>query len=321
MPSVPSAPGAAELGRKYPAEILGIGFPYIPALPPDLYRVGLLDFVEVTPETLCRVRRDGQVSSMDLIPDRVDIAKQRCGELPIVVHGVELSIGSAGQCSSAYLDMLERFQALWPFYWHSEHLSYQTIPGEDGAPLDIGVPLPLPGTEEAVNLVARRAFAIGRHYGVPFLLENPAHYLADLPYDREIADEFGLMTTILDRGGCGQLLDLHNLYCNAINFGYDMFSAIDRIELDRVIEIHVAGGRRQDGFWMDAHDSRVPAPVWDLLEYTLPRCRNAAGVVFELLEAYASNLSLEEIAQELIRLREVWRRLHPRLTERISHSQ
>ena len=311
MLSVPSTPGAATPGTGFFPEIRGIGFSHIPVLPSDLYRAGLLDFVEITPETLCRVRRDGSALSMDFIPERVERAQERCGELPIVVHGVELSIGSARHCNNAYLDMLDRLQAFWPFLWHSEHLSYQTIPGDDGAPLDIGVPLPLPGTAEVVDLVATRAAAIRHRYGVPFLLENPAHYLTGLPYDPQIADEFGLMAAIIERGGCGQLLDLHNIYCNAINFGFDMFAAIDQMKLDHVIEIHVAGGRWQDGFWMDAHDSLVPTPVWDLLEYTLPRCRNVAGIVFELLEAYVSELSADAIADELRRAREVWRRCHP----------
>jgi uncharacterized protein len=56
-----------------------------------------------------------------------------------------------------------------------------------------GVPFPLPPTREAAELVAGRAASIQRRYGVPFLLENPAHYLANLPADPDISDEFGLM--------------------------------------------------------------------------------------------------------------------------------
>jgi uncharacterized protein (UPF0276 family) len=141
----------------------------------------LLDFVEITPETLCRARRDGKALSIDPVPDKLERARAICGELPIVVHGVELSIGSALHWNASYLDMLDRFQAIWPFHWHSEHLTYQTIPGDDQGPLSTGVPLPLPGTTEVVHLVGARAAAIRRRYGVPFLLENPAHFLTRLP--------------------------------------------------------------------------------------------------------------------------------------------
>jgi uncharacterized protein (UPF0276 family) len=310
MPTVPTAPGSAVAGTTF-SKPLGIGFPYISVLPPELYRPGLLDFVELTPDTLCQARRDGAVTRLDLAPERLERARKVCGALSVVVHGVELSIGSAQHWNVAYLDMLDRLQACWPFVWHSEHLSYQTIPGENGAPLDIGVPLPLSGTWEAVGLVAERAAAIRQRYGVPFLLENPAHYLIDLPYEREIEDEIGLMTQITARSGCGQLLDLHNLYCNSVNLGFDPSAAIERTALGRVIEIHVAGGSWRDGFWMDAHNGRVPDPVWELLAYTLPRCPNIAGVVYELLEDYAPRLGVEAIEQELTRARYLWERHGP----------
>ena len=137
--------------------------------------------------------------------------------------------------------------------------------------MNTGVPLPLPATAEAAALVARRARDIQQRYGVPFLLENPAHYFSDLPAEPEVGDEFGLMNRILALSGCRQLLDLHNLYCNAINFDFDPVAALDRVCLERVGEVHVAGGSWRDGFYMDAHDGRVPEPVWDLLDLTLAR--------------------------------------------------
>jgi len=134
-----------------------------------------------------------------------------------------------------------------------------------------GVPLPLPPTEEAARLVAVRAAAIRDRYGVPFLLENTAYYLPDLPADPEIGDEFGLMDRIEALSGCRRLLDLHNLYCNALNFGFAPKSALTRIPLDRVLEIHIAGGSWCEGFYMDGHNGRVPGPVWELLELALSR--------------------------------------------------
>ena len=89
---------------------LGIGLPYFQDLPPEIYRGGAIVFVEVTPEVLCRERRGG---ALDLLPDKLAVARETCGALPIVVHGVELSIGSAHGCNAAYLDLLDRFQASW----------------------------------------------------------------------------------------------------------------------------------------------------------------------------------------------------------------
>lgn len=286
---------------------LGIGLPYFQQLPPEIYNGGVVDFVEVTPETLCRERRGGR---LELLPNRLKRAQDVCGAVPIVVHGVELSIGSAHGCNSTYLEMLDRFQNLWPFQWHSEHLGFQTI-GEDAHTLNTGVPLPMPATVEAAQLVAGRSAAIKQRYGVPFLLENAAHYLPELPSDPEIGDDVGLMNAICEHGGCLQLLDLHNIWCNAVNHHLDPYAMIDRMRLDRVGEIHVAGGSWQEGFWMDAHDSGVPEPVWELLEYTLPRTPQVGGVVFEVLEVHVPRLGTDLIVNELGRARDIWNRCRP----------
>jgi uncharacterized protein (UPF0276 family) len=285
---------------------LGIGFPYIAALPADLYRTGLVDFVEITPETICRQRGTGTAAEIEIIPSQMALARRTCVGLPMVIHGVELSIGSAHGWNDAYLKMLDDFQTAWSFVWHSEHLGFQTIPGDHNSTLEIGIPLPLPATKEAVELVASRSAAILKRYGVPFLLENPAHYFSDFPSDPEIDGDIGLLHAITEHSGCRLLLDLHNIYCNAINHGFDPFMAIARMPLSRVVEIHIAGGSWRDGFWMDAHDGRVPARVWELLEYTLPITPNVAGEVFEVLEQHAVRLGAAAIEAELKRAREIW---------------
>jgi uncharacterized protein len=289
---------------------LGIGFPYIAELPSDLYGSGLIDFVEVTPETICRQRASAQTVAYELVPEQFAQARQTCAELPVVVHGVELSIGSAHGWNAAYLDMLDAFQARWPFVWHSEHLSFQTIPGEDGASLEVGVPLPVPPTNEAADLIAKRSAAILRRYGVPFLLENAAYYISELPRDPEIGDDIGLIDAVMRRSGCFFLLDLHNVHCNAVNHRLDPFALLDRTPLDRVVEIHVAGGASHDGFWMDGHNGPVTPEVWELLEYTLPRARNVAGVVFEMLGDFAVRFGVEAIGEELRRAAKIWHRFH-----------
>ena len=295
---------------------LGVGFGYIAGLPSALYDPDLLDFIEITVETLCRPRPAGRTTALIPVPERMERVREAAARLPVTVHGVELSIGSFHGMNTACLEMLDGFQFEVPFLWHSEHLGFQTTLGPDGTVRETGVPLPMPPTEEAARLVAGRAASIQARYGVPFLLENPAHYLRALPDDPGITDEFGLMARILELSGCRQLLDLHNLYCNAINFGFDASRALDRIALDRVGEIHIAGGSWMDGFYMDAHDGRVPEPVWDLLEQALARAPNTGGVVFEMLEDHAHRLGPDAIARELERARRVWR--HHRIRDAVA---
>src|SRR5690349_7670086 len=96
--------------RGSPVPPLGIGFTYIAGLPPDLYDGRLLDFVEVTPETLCRTRQIGGGQAIRIVPAQLELAQATCGHIPITVHGLELSIGSAHGMNEAYLQMLDQFQ-------------------------------------------------------------------------------------------------------------------------------------------------------------------------------------------------------------------
>jgi len=139
---------------------LCIGFPYMAVMPPEVYRSGLIDFVELTPETLCRERCEAGRVAFELVPQQVRLAQQTCQGLPMIVHGVQLSIGSAHGWNGAYLDMLEQLQQSWPFLWHSEHLSFQTIVDGTGEMLETGVPLP--NSVEAVNIIVERTAAIAR---------------------------------------------------------------------------------------------------------------------------------------------------------------
>lgn len=298
---------AAASGRPEP---LGVGFGCHLALPPALYTADLLDFVEITPEIFHREEiADGTIR---LVPDSVqyDAAQRRCEGLPTIMHGISLSIGSAHGMYEPALGMMDRLCHDWPFRWYSEHLQFQNVLSDEGRPIGTGVPFPLPPTNEAAVMVAARAESIQRRYGVPFLLENPAHYLKDLPADPDIGDEFGLMDRIIDLSGCLQLLDLHNIVCNGRNLGFDAVAALDRVRLDRVGEVHVAGGSWREGFYMDAHDGAVPEEVWDLLELTLARAPWIGGVVFEILDEYLGRLGPDGVVAQLERARTIWRRHH-----------
>ncbi|MBL9107279.1 MAG: DUF692 family protein [Myxococcales bacterium] len=267
--------------------------------------VGDLDYIEVTPEHLCRERLVGARRAMCFVPGALAATFARGAGLPFVAHGVELSIGSAGGWNPAYVDMLDELWATRPFAWHSEHLGFLLAPGDaPGATRYAGVPLPLPTTDEALDLVAPRAAALVERYPVPFLLENGVHYLPRLPGAR---DELEFLDALCERSGCDLLLDLFNFTCNAHNHGFDPLEALARLRLDRVVEIHVAGGATHDGYLLDAHSGAVPADVWPLVDHVVAGAPRLAGITFEILEDGVARLGVAGIREQLARARESWR--------------
>jgi uncharacterized protein (UPF0276 family) len=288
---------------------LGIGWSYFPTNTSVNQSVrDLVDFAEVSPDTLCREFQTESGVQLRLQPALLESALRTLEGLPVTVHGLELSIGSARGWNESYVTMLDEFRQLQAFAWHSEHLGYLWTTGLDGEPLNAGVPLPLPFTREAVDLVAGRADLLAKRYATPFLLENAVYYFPDLLADPGW-DEITFLNALVDSSECGLLLDLFNLYCNSLNHGFDLIGALQRLRLDRVVEVHVAGGKWADGFLLDGHCNTVPQPVWAALEWLLPRARNLGGVVYEVLEPAIPLVGVQSIRDQLIRLRSTWSQL------------
>jgi uncharacterized protein len=288
-----------------PPTRLGVGLTYQRGLRPVFAECpGLIDFFEVSPDLLCR-EHGPEGGALRLDPKLLAEALDCCAGRPVVVHGLGLSIGSAAGWNEGYLTALDRFHSRRAFAWHSEHLGFLTAAGPGGRPLHAGVPLPLPFTEEALDLLAPRAAALGRRYGVPFLIENLTYYLPGLPADGG-RDEVAFLNDLAERSGCGLLLDLYNFHCNAVNFDFDPFEALGRLRLDRVAEVHLAGGAARDGFLLDVHSDAVPEPVWALFEWVAPRAPRLAGVVYELMEQALKVVGVDGVRRQLERVRQVW---------------
>ena len=285
---------------------LGIGLNYQPGVRTALGALGdLIDFFEISPDLLCRERMQGAERVLDYHPALLDEALQSTADRPLVVHGLGLSIGSAAGWNEGYLRILDELYARRPFLWHSEHLAFLLTTNSKGQPLHTGVPLPLPFTDEALELLTPRAAALGSRYSAPFLLENFTYYLPDLPSD-DGRDEVSFLNDLTERSGCGLLLDLYNFYCNAINFGFDPYGALQRLRLDRVVEIHIAGGANYDGFQLDVHSKAAPEAVWELLEWVAPRAPHLAGIVYEVMEQALTLVGVNGIRSQLARAHEIW---------------
>lgn len=293
-----------------PPPRLGVGITYL-ANATAAMRVAqeLVDFFELSPDLLAREEGRGLGRRLIPQPELLERALRDTAGRPLVVHGLGLSIGSAHGWDTGYLELLDAVHARRPFVWHSDHLGFMVVRTPEGEELHTGIPLPMPFTEESLALLVPRGAALTQRYGVPFILENLTYYLPGLPSEGG-RDEVAFLNDFVERSGCGLLFDLYNFHCNALNLGFDAREALSRLRLDRVVQVHVAGGGSHDGFLMDVHSTVVPEPVWELLEWLVPRAPHLAGVSFEMLEEAA--LSPEAVRQQLERARAIWERTHPR---------
>ena len=205
-----------------------------------------VDFVEVVAET-CFTQRAARREANAI------------AEIwPVVPHGVKLSLGSAEGIDRERAHRLGVLARELRAEMVSEHASFTRAGG-----VDIGHLTQLPRTRAAVAILAANVERARRLLpDVPLILENVAWSL--LWPDDEM-DEPSFYQEVVRATGCDLLLDVGNLYANAVNEGRDPIRVLDAYPLDRVAMIHVAGGTVEHGFYFDTHAHPVPDAVVDLV--------------------------------------------------------
>lgn len=197
-------------------------------------------------------------------------AQRIAGRWPVLVHGLDLSLGTAADPDLAETrersDLVQRVGALA----FSEHVSFTRVPGRA-----IGQLTALPFTGEAVDALARRAAALA--LDVPLRLENIAYYHA--PGGEMTEAQF--LRAVLERTGAEMLLDANNLRANAANHGYDAEAFLDALPMERVAEMHIAGGGWREGMFIDTHGAAPDGEMWRIFGAAAARSPNLRHVTLE----------------------------------------
>ena len=185
-------------------------------------------------------------------------------QFPVVMHSLNLSLGSAHPCRTQYLEGLATLAAKLRPLWCSDHLCFT-----QSRELELGQLTPLPFTEEACDAVCanlRRVRAYLPQY--QFLVENITNYIH---YPDNDYSEAGFINQVLARSGAGLLLDINNVFVNSVNYRFDPYRFVDSIIPGAVQQVHIAGHQHTELGVLDSHDTRVSDEVWELLEYALER--------------------------------------------------
>jgi len=224
------------------------------------------------------VRHRAELGAVEQIPEDVtgaaglrDLKLLRTA-LPVLLHGIGLSLGSAEGLDAERVRHVARVAEAVEPPWFSEHIAFTRAGG-----VEIGHLAPLPFNREAVATVAANAATLRQALpGLPLLLENIAYSFV-LPGATMSEAEF--VRAVLDEAGAGLLLDLENVHANSRNHGYNPFEYLESLPLERVVEAHLAGGVLRDGEYADTHTRPVPEESWSLLEWLASRAPLRAVII------------------------------------------
>ncbi|HMI54241.1 MAG TPA: DUF692 domain-containing protein [Candidatus Saccharimonadales bacterium] len=228
----------------------------------------------------------GEIDLLEVIADdfydaprrKIRALKTLASQIPVVLHGVGMGLASAARAEKRRLQqMASLVDFIAPQFW-SEHLAFVRAGG-----VEIGHLAAPPRTTATIEGTSENLYQATRIVGTQPRVENIAT-LVDPP--GSVFSESKWVTGIVESSGCGLLLDLHNIYANGLNHGYDPREFLEQIPASSIAAIHIAGGKSISGpdgrvRILDDHLHDVPDPVFDLLEQVAALAPHPLTVILE----------------------------------------
>ena len=297
-------------------QALGVGVVYWPILDPLLREPGSpATVVEIEPQAFWEMSHDDR-HGWRYRPNEALLDELAALPQAKLIHGVGHPVGGTVTDPLDHLNLLQDAVTQLAPAWVSEHLSLNRFERPQGGhePLDqvehAGFLLPPSQTPATTRVAADNLQRLRSAMDRPMAFETGVNYLR--PQAGEMSDG-DFFAAVAETSDCGIVLDLHNLWCNACNGRQSVDEVMARLPLERVWEVHLAGGMRHGAYWLDAHNGRIPEPVIELAARWIPKLPALGALMFEILPEHVPTLGLDEVAQELNLLQTMWALRAPRL--------
>jgi uncharacterized protein len=206
---------------------------------------------------------------------------------PISLHGVGLSLGSALGVDEWHLDQLASLVERIEPVRVSDHACFARGLRSGGQMLHASDLLPIPFTHESLDVLCANVQRVQERLRQPLLVENLSAYMS---YAQADFSEAQFLSELVKRSGCALLLDVNNVFVNALNAqaGAPRDRALalregmvflDALPKDAVGEMHLAGHCEMEDIVIDDHGSEVCEEVWWLYAHAVQRFGNAPALI------------------------------------------
>ncbi len=286
-------PKTTKLGQLQCLPELGVGIIYSPLIEKIAFPDGLLDTLEIEPQTLCiRNKEDKLIAPWT--------AFESVAEMPYhkLVHSIGAPVGGGLAPAEEQLALIRYATELFQSPWVTEHLSFNAT-----TEFNTGFFLPPCQTEKGLQQAINNVQQLQNAIGVPIAVETGVNYLR--PNDREIPDG-QFVAELCQRTGCGILLDIHNLFANQLNGRQGIKAFLEQIPLEHVVEIHIAGGTELNGLWMDSHSGPIDERLLAITREILPDLPNLKQITYEIFDSYIPVVGDRTIIREMENVRNLW---------------
>lgn len=192
------------------------------------------------------------------------LLRQVCEAYSLSFHGVSLSLGSVQEPDKKHLKRLKELVDTFNPVLVSEHVSWSIHES-----VYLNDLLPLPYTQEALDVLSHNVSIVQNELGRQILMENPSSYLSFNIENQMHEGDF--MQALVEQTNCGVLLDINNIYVSAENMKQDVYEHLHKMPIDKVQEVHLAGHTHKklssgEILKIDTHGDSVCDDVWVLYD-------------------------------------------------------
>jgi uncharacterized protein (UPF0276 family) len=178
----------------------------------------------------------------------------------------------------------------------SDHLCWTNIGGKNSHDL-----LPLPFTKDVIKNIVSKILYVQDFLGRKILVENVSAYLE---FEQSEMTEWEFVSEILERSGCGMLLDVNNVYVSSLNQKFNPIDYLKAIPSQKIGQIHLAGHTNKGHYCVDTHDEPICKEVFKLYEWVVKN----KGTFSTMIERDDNFPSWEELNQELGMVKNIWKK-------------
>ncbi|MEZ0375035.1 MAG: DUF692 domain-containing protein [Candidatus Sericytochromatia bacterium] len=222
------------------------------------------------------------------------ILEQLQPRYPLGFHGVALNIASHEPLDFDYLTLLRDFIRDHEPILVSDHLCWTGLQQANLHNL-----LPIPYNPATLDYLAGRIRTVQDFLGREIALENLSAYVG---FTSTSMSEWDFLAQLAQKADCYLLVDINNLYVNAVNHGFDPRVYLDGLPAERIVQYHLAGYSDTGGFLFDTHSRPVYPAVWELYAYAL-KTKGMRPTLIEWDEDIPDFATLEA---EALKARKIW---------------
>lgn len=215
---------------------------------------------------------------VDAIIDEVE--RVHAAGVPVLYHPSHINFCGSYPNSKTWLEATAEHIEAVRSAWFAQDVAYCFWEAGVGYSTSLGYFVPPIFNQASLEKAVERVKEVQDIVAVTVAIEPPP-----LTFIAGTMPLFTFFGELADRTDCAILLDMGHLVSYEMASGKKVKDALDELPCERVVEVHIAGGRLKEAadgpIYVDAHECTILEQTWQMFEAMLLELPNVKAVCYE----------------------------------------